>query len=217
MTANDQGNDGQDGAGEKLYAGKFKTLEELEAGYKNSAVVYDENVNLKKKVDELVAVPDAYLNPSDVDLDAQRLTDIQARAKEAGMTQAQYEKFVRSDKQRLDVHQQNFEKAKKELGDESLNILTDYVNKNYPKELHENLLRSFIVNKEARTAALNHRSQLLNNQVPGLNKPAQGGYNVTQKDVNEAYAAKEKNPHDMKARQAYLNILAAQAEQRNAG
>jgi hypothetical protein len=217
MPENNQTNDGQDGAGEKLYAGKFKTVEELEAGYKNSLPTFQENETLKKRVDELGTVPDAYLNPSDVDLDAQRLTDIQARAKEAGMTQAQYEKFVRSDKQRLDVHQQNFDKAKKELGDESLNILTDYVNKNYPKELHENLLRSFIVNKEARAAALNHRSQLLNNQVPGLNKPAQGGYSVTQKDVNEAYAAKEKNPHDMKARQAYLNILAAQAEQRNAG
>ena len=26
----------QEGSGEKLYAGKFKTVEELEAGYKNS-------------------------------------------------------------------------------------------------------------------------------------------------------------------------------------
>lgn len=210
----DQNN--QEGNGEKLYAGKFKTVEELENGYKNSASVFDENQNLKKKVEELATVPDTYLNPSDVELDQTRVADIQARAKESGMTQAQYEKFVRSDKARLDQHQQNFDKMKKDVGEETVNILTDYVSKNYPKELQENMVKTFIVNKDARAAALNHRQQLLSNQVPGLNKPAHGGYNVTADDVKKAYINKEKNPHDLKARQAYLNVLAAQAAQQQA-
>ncbi len=201
---------------EKLYAGKFKTVEELEAGYKNSAIIYDENQNLKTKVSELSTIPENYLNPSDVELDQNRIADIQARAKETGMTQAQYEKFVRSDKARVDKNKESFVNMKKEVGEQTLNILTDYVSKNYPKELQENMLNTFIVNKDARAAALNHRTQLLNNNIPGMNRPAQTNYNVSQEDVAKAYAAKEKNPHDLKARQAYLNILTAQAAQNQA-
>lgn len=210
MTRTNEGNEGNEG--EKLYAGKFKTVEELEAGYKNSLPTFQENEALKNQVKEFSTVPDTYLNPADVELDAQRFSDIQARAREAGMTQAQYEKFVRSDKHSLDAHQQNFETARKEMGEETLNLLTDYVNKNYPKELHDNILRSFIVNKEARTAALNHRTQLLNNQVPGLNKLTQGGYAVTSEDIRKAYAAKEKHPHDMKLRAAYIRLHEAKAQ-----
>ena len=76
---------------EKLYAGKFKTVEDLEVGYKNSAAVYDENTKLKNQLDEVTKVPDAYLNPADVELEANRLSNLQARAKESGMTQKQYE------------------------------------------------------------------------------------------------------------------------------
>ena len=115
---------------------------------------------------------ETYLLPSDAaDVDPDRVNDIQARAREAGMTQAQYEKFLRSDKARLQQNKQNFEKARKEVGEETINLLTDYVNKNYPKELHESMLKTFIANGEARKAALNHRGQLLNNQVPGIVSP----------------------------------------------
>lgn len=205
-----------EGGSEKLYAGKFKTVEELEAGYKNSLPTFQENETLKQKLDEVTKIPETYLNPADVQLDQNRVADIQARAKEAGMTQAQYEKFVRSDKARLDQHQQNFENLKKEVGEETINILTDYVKKNYPEALQDNMIKSFIANKDARAAALNHRTQILNNQVPGIGRIHGGGYNVTQEDVNKAYAAKEKNPHCQKTRDAYINVLAAQAAQKQA-
>lgn len=208
---NDQNNE------TKLYAGKFKTVEELEAGYKNSLPTFQENEALKAKLEEVSKVPDTYLNPSDVQLDANRLTDIQARAKEAGMTQAQYDKFIRSDKARLEAAQQKFEQARKDVGDETLNMLTDYVKKNYPEALQDNMIKTFITNKDARQAALNHRNQLLNNTVPGMNKPHFGGYTVTDEDVRKAYAAKEANRGDAKARQHYLNLMAARAEQRANG
>jgi hypothetical protein len=198
----------------KLYAGKFKTIEDLEEGYKNSLPTFQENENLKKRVDELSFIPDSYLNPSDIDIDQARISDIQARAREAGMTQQQYEKFLRSDKSRLDQHKQRFEESKKELGDQTLNVLKDYVERNYPKELQDNMMNTFIGNKEARQAALRHRDQLLNNQVPGVSKMAPANsYRVTDEDVNKAYLAKEKNKGDMKARQHYMNILEARAAQ----
>lgn len=199
---------------EKLYAGKFKTVEELEAGYKNSLPTFQENETLKKKLEEISTIPDNYINPSDIDMDSGRLIDIQARAKESGMTQAQYEKFVRSDKDRLERNKQNFENSKKEVGDETINILKDYVNKNYPKELQENMINTFIGNKEARQSALNHRQQLLNNQVPGMNKTAPSiSYRVTDTDVRKAYDAKEKNRGDTKARVHYLKLIEAKALQ----
>lgn len=199
---------------DKLYAGKFKTIEDLEAGYKSSLPVFQENETLKKKVGELTEIPTTYLNPSDVEHDAQRIADIQSRAREAGLTQAQYEKFLRNDKARVEKNKSNFETARKEVGEETINILTDYVSKHYPAELKENMLKTFIGNKDARTAALNHRQQLLNNQVPGMQRTsAAGGYSVTNEDVRKAYDLKEKNRGDIKARQNYLNLVAAKAEQ----
>jgi hypothetical protein len=198
----------------KLYAGKFKTLEDLENGYKNSAIVYDENEKLKKQLEEVTKIPDTYLNPADVELDQSRLPDIQARAKESGMTQKQYEAFVRADKLRVDKYKSNFEAAKKDVGEETMNLLSDYVSKHYPKELHDNMLNTFIGNKEARTAALNHRQQLLSNQVPGMGKVTPpNAFNVTDEDVKKAYVAKEANKHDLKARNHYLNVLNARAAQ----
>jgi hypothetical protein len=198
---------------EKLYAGKFKTIEDLEAGYKSSLPAIQENEALKKKVDELTAIPVTYLNPSDIEHDANRITDIQSRAKEAGLTQAQYEKFLRNDKARIEKNKANFEANRKEVGEETINILTDYVNKHYPKELGDNMLKTFIGNKEARNAALNHRQQLLNNQVPGMQRTsAGGGYSVTDADVRKAYDIKEKTRSE-KDKQNYLNLVAAKAQQ----
>lgn len=200
---------------EKLYAGKFKTIEELEKGYSNSAVVFDENEKLKKQVQESTTVPDVYQNPSDVELDQNRVKDLQARAKESGMTQAQYDKFVRSDKARVEANKARFDDARKEVGEETMNLLKDYVSKQYPPELADNMLNTFIGNKEARTAALKHRDQLLNNNIPGLGRVSTGGgYTVNSDDVRKAYEAKEKNPHDMKARARYIALCEQQAAQK---
>jgi hypothetical protein len=206
-------NDNQNNSSEKLYAGKFKTIEDLEAGYKASLPTFQENENLKKKLEEVTYVPADYINPAEIDLDESRVNDIKSRAKEVGMTQKQYENFVINDKKRVELNKQNFEKAKKDVGEQTINILSDYVSKAYPKELHDNLLKTFIGNKEAREAALKHRDQLLNNKFPGIDRTAAVGYAVTQEDINKAHAQKEKNPHDMKARQHYINLLNAKASQ----
>lgn len=200
-------------SGDKLYAGKFKTVEELEAGYKSSAVVFDENSNLKKKVEELTSIPDAYQNPSDLEVDQNRVSDIQARAKEAGMTQVQYEKFLRGDKARVESHKQSFEQAKKDLGEANINILQDYVNKHYPKELSDSMMKTFIGNKTARDAALAHRDQLLNNTMPGMGKVSAGGsYHISDADIKKAYDAKERSKSVADINR-YLNLVAQKANQ----
>lgn len=204
----------QEGA-EKLYANKFKTVEELEAGYKNSLPTFQENETLKKQLSDLTAVPQTYMNPTDVEVDPNRVADIQARAREAGMNQAQYEKFVRGDKARVEANRQRLEDAKKEVGEETLNILKDYATKNYPKELVDGMISTFVQNKDARQAALNHRDQLLNNNIPGLNKNMPPvGFTVTDADIKKAYEAKERNRGDMKAREHYLRLVDQYAQQK---
>lgn len=201
----------------KLYAGKFKSVEDLENGYKNSLPVLQENEQLKAKLEEAMRVPDAYQNPEDVQLEQNRVADIQARAKDAGMTQAQYEKFLRNEKARIERSQQGFETARKEVGEETLNVLQDYVKNHYPPSLADGVLKTLITNKEARAEALAHRQRLLGDQVPGVGQPAFVKYNaVTDEDIRKAYAVKDKNPHDLKARQRYINLLEQQAAQKSA-
>lgn len=197
----------------KKYAGKFDSVEELETGYKNSAKIFDENTQLKSRVEELTKVPETYLAPKDLEIDPNRLPELQARAREAGMTQTQYEKFLHSDKARVESHKSNFETAKKALGDEKINLLTDYAKKNYPAELVDTMVKTFIQDETARNAALAHREALLKNQVPGMNKTPATGYTITQEDVDKAYKAKEANPANMKARTHYLNLIKQQTAQ----
>ncbi len=200
-----------------LYAGKFKTVEDLENGYKNSLPVLQENEQLKAKLEEAMRVPDAYQHPTDIALDQNRVADIQIRAKDAGMTQPQYEKFLRNEQARIERGQQGFENARKEVGDETLNMLQDYVKNHYPPSLADGVLKTLITNKEARAEAMAHRARLLGDRVPGVGQPAFTKYNlVTDDDVKKAYDAKDKNPHDMKARQKYLNLIEQQAAQKSA-
>lgn len=175
----------QDG-GEVLYAGKFKTVEELEAGYKNSLPLYQENQTLKSKFDEVTKIPDEYLTPSDVALHEDDISDVKTLAKNSGLTQAQFEKLARETyvkgKNKLDA----YEKAKADLGADTLHTLQDYVEKYYPAKIGESVLKKLILEKDARDIALQHRNTLLNSRVPGMNTGSPIPYTVTNADVLKA-------------------------------
>lgn len=201
---------------EKLYAGKFKTVEDLEVGYKNSAAVYDENENLKKKLTEVTSVPDDYQTPTDLALPDDHVGTIKEIAKNAGLTQAQYEKLARESKARNETSVAQFKQAEKDLGEETLNVLKDYVTKYYPAKVADGVLKQLVIDKEARAAAMTHRQSLLNNTMPGMSRVSHGGYNVTREDVLKAREKVQKFPQDMKARDAYLNLTAQLANQKEA-
>lgn len=173
--------------GEKLYAGKYKTVEELEEGYKKSLPTFQENVDLKKKLEDQTKVPDMYNTPSDIALHEADLEIIKAEAKNSGLTQAQYEKLVRERNARSAAKHQSFETAKKELGSDNINLLQDFLKKTYPEKVAEKLLNDAIANKEIREALLAQRTAALNTSVPGMHKVSgAGGYAVTHKDVIKA-------------------------------
>lgn len=172
---------------EKLYAGKFKTVEELEAGYKNSLPTFQENENLKKKLEDITKVPDEYMTPVDLALDQDNIKDIKTLAKNSGLTQAQFDKLARETNAKLLSQTQSFEAAKKELGADNLNIIQDFVKKQYGEKVSDALMKSVITNKELRADILEQRKQALNSAAPGMGRATgYGSYTVTQKDVMTA-------------------------------
>lgn len=172
---------------DKLYAGKFKTVEELEAGYNNAAKVYQDNEDLKKRFDETTKVPDDYQVPSDIALHENDLAQLKNAAKNSGLTQTQFEKLAAAQNQTVKTKLESFESAKRDVGADNLNILQDFISKAYPEKAGQALLKEAIKNKEVRDAILDQRTQALNSSVPGSNRVSIGSYNaVTHQDVLKA-------------------------------
>lgn len=170
-----------------LYAGKFKTIEELEAGYNNSAKVYQENEDLKKSIQEKTSVPEDYKVPSEATLHDTDMSQLKAAAKASGLTQSQFEKLALSQTDNVKSKLESFENAKKEIGADNLNLLQEFIGKAYPEKAGQALLKEAIKNKEVREAILNQRTQALNSSVPGVNRVSSGSYNsVTHADVHKA-------------------------------
>ncbi len=173
--------------GEVLYAGKFKTVAELEEGYKNSAKVFQENEDIKKKFEEVTKIPDHYNTPTDIQLHENDVADVQKSAKASGLTQAQYEKLVRETTAKSAAKHEAYESAKRDMGADNLNVLQDFINKTYPEKLRDIMLKQAITNNEVRETILNQRQEALRTGVPGMNRVAAGGnYQVTEKDAMKA-------------------------------
>lgn len=173
--------------GTVLYAGKFKTVEELEAGYNNAAKVYQDNTDLQKKFEEATKVPDDYQVPSDVGLHDTDLAQLKAAAKNSGLTQTQFERLALAQNDSVKSKFETFENAKKEIGADNLNLLQDFISKAYPEKAGAALLKEAIKSKEVRDAILTQRTQALNSSVPGVGKVSVGNYNqVTHEDIKKA-------------------------------
>ncbi|HWI50134.1 MAG TPA: hypothetical protein VNU45_18135 [Rummeliibacillus sp.] len=173
-----------DGTQDKLYAGKFKTVEELEAGYNNAAKVYQENDDLKSKYTQATTVPDDYQVPANVALHDNDVAQLKQAAKESGLTQAQFEKLASKQNDNVRSKFENFENSKKEIGVDNLNLLQDFLNKTYPDKVAEKMLNEAIKNKDIRDQILEQRTKTLNSSVPGVNRVSSGSYNeVTHEDV----------------------------------
>ncbi|MBX4189679.1 hypothetical protein KW791_00055 [Candidatus Parcubacteria bacterium] len=194
---------------EKLYAGKFKTVEELEAGYKNSLPVFQENENLKKKVDEVTKVPDEYMTPKEVALHDDDLKEVKRIAKSSGLTQAQYEKLANETYAKTQANVSSYEAAKKELGADKINQLQDFVNKKYGDKVGSTILKNAITNKDLQAELFEQRTKELNSTVPGMSRS--GGapsYSINHKDVLAARTEMEntRGKARVEARNRYIEI-----------
>jgi hypothetical protein len=173
-----------DGNQDKLYAGKFKTVEELEAGYNNAAKVYQENDDLKSKFTQATSIPDDYQVPADVTLHDNDVAELKQAAKESGLTQAQFEKLAAKQNSSVRAKVESFENSKKEIGVDNLNLLQDFLTKTYPDKVAEKMLKEAIKDKDLRAQILEQRTKTLNSSVPGVGRVSSGNYNaVTHEDV----------------------------------
>lgn len=195
----------------KLYAGKFKTVEELEAGYNNAAKVYQENDDLKNKYDAVTKVPDVYAVPQGIELHENDIEELKQSSKNSGLTQAQFDRLALAQNDKVKGKVQSFENAKKEIGADNLNLLQDFISKTYPEKAGAALLKEAIKNKEVRDAILTQRTQVLNSSVPGVNKVFSSGYNeVTHEDVIKAreVMTKSRGRARVEAQKRYIGLAA---------
>lgn len=214
---NDEMNQQEQEENLKLYAGKFKSIEELEAGYKNSAKVYQENEELKKQL-ENYKTPEDYDVPTNIEL--KQINEIKTMAKNAGLTQQQFEKLVMDtdalNRRAAEAHKQMFEEKVKAIGDENLNLLKDYVSKSFPEAARDEVLRKFILDDNARSQALRDRESRISNSIPGISNITAAAYSVTYDDVLKAREASLKNPGNQRLRENYLKLMSANAAQKRA-
>jgi uncharacterized phage infection (PIP) family protein YhgE len=159
----------QDTQGEqRLYAGKYQTVEALEEAYKNSAKVFNENKELHSRIESLSKIPETYQKPDDIALTGNELAEIERIAKQAGLNQDQFSKTAREMQSRIMQQRKEFEDAKNAIDKTELNLVTDYVKNYYPEKLQEAVLNTLIKDKTAMSDALKHREQLLNSSAPGM-------------------------------------------------
>jgi hypothetical protein len=175
---------------QKLYAGKYPTVEALEEGYKKSLPTFQENERLKNQLKELTSIPDSYNIPTDLTLADSDIDIVKAEAKNSGLTQAQFEKLARERNARSKSKHESFESAKNELGSDNLNLIQDFLKKTYPEKVADKVLKEAITDKEVREAILAQRNSVLNSSVPGIGS-SPGYRTVTEKDALKARAEME--------------------------
>lgn len=209
---NEEGKESQ----ERKYAGKFETVEALEEGYKSASRVFQENENLKKQLEEFKA-PEVYLKPSNLELSDKQIERLEKAAKNSNLTQAQFEKLAYERQVELNNKLASREEKIKNVGEENINILKDYINKNfqdYSEDAKGVLLENFVLNDTARESAMKHREKTLNSSIPGMSSVNPATYHVTDDDINKARDEAQQYPANQNKRNKYLKLLEARALQK---
>ncbi len=203
-----------DDNGEKLYAGKFKSIEELEAGYNNAAKVYQENDDLKKKYDDITRVPESYAVPQGIDLHDSDVNELKEQAKHSGLTQSQFDKLAFNQNEKVRSKFESYEKSKKEIGADNLNLLQDFLKSSYPEKVAEKLLNEAIKDKNIRDQLLDQRTKALNSSVPGIGRVSVSNYqHVTNDDIVKArdVMLKSRGKARIEAQNRYIALSAQKA------
>lgn len=194
----------------RKYAGKFDSVEDLEKAYNEVGQTLRENATLKNEISQLRSAPDEYKISDGVVLQAEDLNDIKRIARAANLSQEHFEKIAEQMADRYKRNVESFETRKKEMGEEKLNVLTDFVKKTYPANVQDVILQRCIENENARSELMEQRDKLLNSRAPGINTGNTGGGGNRQdydgqKEVKEL-ASEFLKSKDPKVRDRLINI-----------
>lgn len=204
----------------KLWAGKYKTPEEMEEAIKAKdneyGKLYEEHDGIKKKYDEISKVPDKYAVPDGMVLRQNEIQEIEQLAKNAGLTQAQFEKTALDMQARIQSSVNAMIQAKEKVGQDKIAIIQDHIKKHYPESLQEVVFNKVLMDEKARTDILSEREKKLNSEVPGMDKGSTQGSGEKRdgdKELKEAFDAYHKNPSE-RTRKKYLDVVREVGEER---
>lgn len=202
-------------AEERLWAGKYKTPEDMEAAlFAQNKEVYkliDEKKSLSAKFQEVGVVPETYTVPENLEYIKNDIGDFKKTAKQAGLSQSHFEKIIREMNSKKGLEYTKYEEKKQAIGSETLAVLNDYVKTNYPEPLHETIYSKLITDETARSKAMEDREKRLNSSIPAFAGATPGSPRPEAYDGEKAalQAGEEyrKNPTE-KNKQKYIEICA---------
>lgn len=179
----------------KLYAGKYKTVEELEKGYNSSASYINE---VKAQLSNY-KVPDSYILPQDVNTHHEIVEEVKDLALSSHLSQAQFEAVLRTKAQKNQDAINKLEQARANAGD-NLKLIEDYVGKTCPETIKHTVLNNILLNENAMKETLNRRNQTLNSEVPGVNSASSsapvGNIHDDKQKMVAAYHQYTNNPNN---------------------
>ena len=158
---------------EVLYAGKFKSVEELEKGYKESLSVHVKNKELEEKLSQMQTVPDSYNVPENSILDSKQLAELTEVAKNSKMSQEQFDAAINSLASNAKQKESQWETRKKLIGEQNINVLKKYVDENfstYDERFRSQMLNQIILDDATMEKAMEDREKRLNSSIPGVNQ-----------------------------------------------
>jgi hypothetical protein len=204
----------------KLWAGKYKTPEEMEEALigkdKEYGKLYTEHGEIKKQFESKTMVPEKYDVPSDLSLRRTDIDEIEQIARNAGLNQEQFEKTARDMHARIQSNLNSIEESKKTIGQDKLNIVSDHIKKHYPESLHTAVLNQVLRDQNALNDILKERETKLNSEVPGMDR----GSSSTpppkfdgQEELEKAHKAYHKRPSEQ-TRKKYIDLARQVGEDR---
>jgi hypothetical protein len=196
----------------KLYAGKFKSVEELEKGYKQSLPLHQRNKELEAELQKLKSVPDDYSVPSDVDLRDAQLNELKIIAKRAGLNEEQFASAAQALNESASQQISAFAERKESLGEEKLNLLKGFVEKNFngfDDNFRETMFNHIIRDDKIMSDAMKQREQQLNSQVPGMSGTAgvpsrSDQLSDANRECEDLGRIANERPNDMRAREQFI-------------
>ena len=196
----------------KLYAGKFKSVEDLEHGYNQSLPLYQKNQKLESDIQKLKLVPENYSVPSDLSLRDSQINELKMMAKRAGMNEDQFAGAARALNENSSQQLNAFAARKESVGEEKMNLLKGFVEKNFSgfdDGFRETMFNQIIRDDKNMSDAMQQREQQLNSQVPGMSGTAGAPTKRDQmhdadRECQELGAKVMEKPNDMRTREQFV-------------
>lgn len=201
---------------QKLYADKYKSVEDLEKGYLDFGRKHRE---VTEELDRLKKVPEAYEKPKDIQLSEHDENTLNQLAKEGGLTQDQYSRLAHkisavAEKRKAEKESAAL-KQRERLGIEADAKLSDvkaYLHDHYPQHIADQLSEEITMNPESFDYFSEKRNQSISVSHNGSVAAPKDNL-VKKSELNEAFNAYDQDQGNDEKRDKYFSLSKKYAEQ----